>query len=314
MKRIFWAVLLSMLYLISGYTGQPSAEPPQNLTVLTIGTADSGGTMYPVGAAIADVLSSDQLKINVSASTGSAMNVQSLITGEVDLALVSGDVAYESGRSPEGKSLRAVAAVYISQSNWLAPESSGAVYVHDLGGMRVGVGPQDSSSELTARIALEAAGLSEGAEIQNCSLGAGGELVLSGKLDVIHGFTGAPINGLFEVADQLPCRILRYTEDELDLILSHNEFYLPVTLPAGTYTGQRQDIQTFGVKCLLCVNDSMDEDTAYHLAKAIWENREDLGQAHPAMESISDLDFLYKDISIPLHQGADKFYNEIQQD
>lgn len=189
MRGRLGAVLLAVVICLC--TGCISHAPTEDdLTVLTIATADSGGTMYPVGSAIADRLSDEKIKINVSASTGSAMNVQNLLDGEVDLALVSGDVAYDHLESTEG-SLRAIAAVYISQSNWIAPVSSGAVYVHDLEGLRIGVGPQGSSSELAAQTALERLGLTDGTiEIQNCGLGAGGDLVLSGELDRSMGLVG----------------------------------------------------------------------------------------------------------------------------
>lgn len=309
MRKLFTALLAAVLFLCSGCADHIGRR--DELNVLTIATADSGGTMYPVGSAIAETLSSDTLKINVSASTGSVMNVNSLVNGEVDLALVSGDVARDACLSSEENesALRAIAAVYVSQSNWLALESSGAVYVHDLAGLRAGIGPQNSSSELAAQTALEVMGLSSGAvETRNCGLGEGGELVLSGELDAIHGFTGAPINGLAELADQTPCRILRYTDRELADILERDGLYMPVTLPAGTYTGQKQDIQTFGVKCLLCVNGSMDEDTAYMLTKNLWEHREELKEKHFAMQAMTDGAFLYENMPITLHPGAQKFY------
>ena len=52
--------------------------------------------MYPVGKAISGVVedSDSTLKLNVSASTGSAGNVRSLEQGSIDLGLVSGDVAF----------------------------------------------------------------------------------------------------------------------------------------------------------------------------------------------------------------------------
>ena len=59
-------MLLTFLLGLSGCSGSTSAdarvndhpnEADEELHVLTIGTADSGGTMYPVGSALASVLS-----------------------------------------------------------------------------------------------------------------------------------------------------------------------------------------------------------------------------------------------------------------
>lgn len=312
-RRLTAFLAAACLCLAAGCAPQ-HAPSDEGLTVLTIGTADSGGTMYPVGSAIAQALSSDGVKINVGASSGSAMNIQNLATGEVDLALVSGDTAYAAYHDPEGSggNLRAVAAVFISQSNWIAPVSTGAVYVHDLMGMRIGVGPESSSTELSAQAAIQALGLDQdGTTVQNCGLGSGGELVLEGALDALHGFSGTPINALSTLAQSVPCRILRYTQEELDAILSGNDFYIPAVLPAWTYPGQYTDIDTFGVQCLLCVSASMDEELVYQLTAALWDAREELSQAHHAMSVMMEDGFLCEGLLIPLHDGAQRFYQEI---
>ena len=308
------ALFIAVICLFSGCGIHSS--PDTQLTVLTIGTADSGGTMYPVGSAIASVLSNDTVKINVGASSGSAMNIQNLTAGEVDLALVSGDTAYAAYIDPDrsGESLRAIAAVFVSQSTWIAPVSTGAFYVHDLKGMRIGVGPQSSSTELSAQAAIQELGLdTSGTTVQNCGLGSGSESVLNGELDAIHGFSGPPINALFDLAQSIPCRILRYTQDELDQIMAHNDFYVPTVLPAGTYSGQYSDIDTFGVPCLLCVNASMDEELVYQLTAELWQSREELIQAHHSMSVMEDDSFLYEDLLIPLHSGAERFYQDISK-
>ena len=198
-----WRRLLSMGTVVCllltgcGALEDSSSSGEENLTVLTIGTADSGGTMYAVGSAIAQAITDGEssIKINLGASTGSAMNVRGLAGGEIDLGLVSGDVAYaayhgEDVFSQPVESLRAVAAIYVSSSNWLALESLGAEYVHDLVGKRIGVGPQESTTELSARTAVKVLGLDQnGTELINCGLGDGAHMVGQGELDAIHGFS-----------------------------------------------------------------------------------------------------------------------------
>ena len=108
-------------------------EVSTGLTVLTIGTADSGGTMYPVGNALAKVISEhdSNIKVNLSASNGSFTNVEWITGGQIDMGLVSGDVAWSAYYGTDDfadkpiKSLRAIGAIYTSVSNWMAPESAG---------------------------------------------------------------------------------------------------------------------------------------------------------------------------------------------
>ena len=157
-----------------------SVSQPVPTTVLTIGTADSGGTMYPVGTVLADALTDriPNLKVNVSASTGSADNVSDLAVGELDLALVSGDVAYAAingtdEETPTNEGLRCIGAVYQSLSQWVAPHSLHSEYVHDLAGRVIGVGPEGSTTELSARIALKVLQLDSRSTAVNCSLNEG---------------------------------------------------------------------------------------------------------------------------------------------
>jgi TRAP transporter TAXI family solute receptor len=313
-KRLTALVCTAVLLLGIAGCGKTSDGPSGGLSVLTIGTADSGGTMYPVGSAIAETLSSDTRKINVSASYGSYMNIRNLASGEIDLGLVSGDTAYDAYCDPEGSgsSLRAIAAVFNSASTWVAPVSTGATYVHDIKDLRIGVGPEGSTTECSAQAAIQALGLDETeTQVFNCGLGAGTDLVLAGELDAIHGFAGQPISAFTKLTQQSSCRVLQYTEEELDRILASNPYFTPAVVPAGTYEGQTEDVATFGAKCLLCVNADMDEELVYELTKALWEARDTLTQAHPAMKDMEDGQFLYQDLSIPLHPGAQRFYEEL---
>ena len=207
------ACLTALCLACGGCASQPEDISPldaDGLIVLTIGTADTGGTMTPVGTAIAQVLSTDQLKFNISTSTGSFMNIQNLSSGEIDLGLVAGDSAYTAvygteDSAPTNEDLRAVAAVFSSTSNWMSPIRTGAFYVHDLKGMRIGAGPQGSASELATWAVINALRLDgDGTVLENCSLGAGTDLILSGDLDAIHGFTGAPVSGLAQLPERVP--------------------------------------------------------------------------------------------------------------
>lgn len=307
MRKCFCGVLAAVLLL--ALAGCSPAE--EQLTVLTIGTADSGGTMYPVGASIAQTLSGDRLKINVGASTGSTMNIKNLQNGAVDLALVSGDAAMEELAQNEDSGLRAVAAVFTSMSGWMAPVCGGAEYVHDLQGKHIGIGPESSATEMAARVSIKTLGLEEnGGTWENCALGTGAEKVISGEMDAIHAFAGIPVEGLAQLAQAYPCRLLTYTEEELGSILAENPIYIRTAIPANTYKGQTEPVETFGVKCLLCVDARMDEELVYEITRALWENRERLAQSHPAMRQMESPVFLYEELPIPLHEGAAGFYNE----
>lgn len=322
-----WLMICAAVCLpLSGCSSVPTASSTEHtkiasdeLTVLTIGTADSGGTMYPAGRSIAKVISDadSSIWLNLSASNGSSANVRALDAGEIDLGLVSGDVAYSAVHGQgefEGspvKGLRAIAALYPSLSQWAAPSSLDISYVHDLKGHSLSIGPQDSTTELAAKIALDTMDINDkNTELQNCGIGSGAELVAKGELDAVHGFSGAPPGGLSELTDTVPCTILKYTDEELAQILEKNTYYYTDCIPAGTYHGQDYDVPTFGIKCLLCVDSSVDENLVYRLTEILYEHNDELAESHESMASMLQDGFMCTGLSVPLHPGAEKFYQD----
>ena len=313
---------LALAGSLAGCGISPGAESASassgELTILTIGTADNGGTMYQAGSAIAQVITQEDnsIKLNVSASTGSNMNVELLTSGEIDLALVSGDVAYAALKGLDefsaqpAEELRAVAAIYSGVSNWIAPAASPYVYVHDLVGSRLGVGPEGSATELAARVGGEAAQLNdENTTFINCALGDT-NLILQGQVDALHAFTGMPVMSYTALAGELPCRVLLYTPEELDAILADNPIYYPTQIDAGTYPGQEEAVDTFGTKCLLCVSSEMPEERVYQLTQALWNAADRMGEFHPSLAVMAQEGFMCRDLAIPLHPGAEQFYQE----
>lgn len=324
-SHIISLFLVSSCLLLSGCSNAADSSPAQaglksdSLKILTIGTADSGGTMYPVGKAISQVVgeSDSSIKINISASTGSTGNVHAIQEGSIDLGLVSGDVAFAAvngtGEFKDApfEGLKVIAALYPSLSNWMARDDSGIFFVHDLKGNRLGVGPQDSTTELAAKLSLSTLGITDqNSTFINCGLGSGADEVKNRTLDAIHGFTGVPISGLSELADSVPCHLLKYTDAELRSIIRSNPFYYMDVIPAGTYKGQDEAVNTFGIKCLLCVSEDMDEDLVYEITSILNENRGRLKELHPALSYAGQTGFMFEDLPIELHAGAERYYKE----
>lgn len=159
--------------------------------------------------------------------------------------------------------------------------------------------------------ALKAAGLNiANTALENYSFSASVDSVLNGKLDAVHSFAGIPVHSLTDLASQTPCRLLEYTDEELQKILAASPFYVRATVPAGTYPGQTETLKTFGIKCLLCVDASMDEKLVYTITKILDESREELISAHPSLSNLSDPEYICSQLPIPLHPGAEKYYTE----
>ena len=132
MKKVLSLILaLAMVFALAACgEKQPSNDgntdgdkPARGNVIMTFGTADTGGSMYPAGAAVSQVWTNNVqgVKCNTQTSTGSFQNCQDVSTGEVDVAVATSDVvlnAYNgTGKFADiGKldNLRVIGAVYTS--------------------------------------------------------------------------------------------------------------------------------------------------------------------------------------------------------
>ena len=331
MKKVLSLILaLAMVFaLVACGEKQPASDgdassdgdkPARGNVIMTFGTADTGGSMYPAGAAVSQVWTNnvEGVKCNTQTSTGSFQNCQDVSTGEVDVAVATSDVvlnAYNgTGKFADiGKldNLRVSGAVYTSVLSGVALKSSGLTYIHELLGKRVAVGPAASATENATLAAFGVMGIdSSNTSLENLGLGDGADSVGDGILDAAFGFAGLPIGGQLNLAATKEIQVLDMTQEEIDKVLAGNAAYIQTKIPAGTYTGQDNDANTFGVKCLIIVTADMDADLVYDLCKAMNEHTEELAAGNALLKDMTDPSFLCTQMPIPLHDGAQKYYSE----
>ena len=342
MKRAFATLLAAAMLLstLAGCGGTPSGgsgsqkpsggtsaqqpsggdqKPARGNTILTFGTGDTGGSLYPAGAALSQVWTNNVqgVKCNTQTSTGSFQNVQDVANGTVDVAVATADVVL-NGYSGSGKfekaldNVRVIGAVYTSVSSGVALKDSGLEFVHDLKGKRVAVGPAASATENSCLDAFSVMDIdANNTSLENLGLGDGADAVGDGTLDAAFGFAGLPIGGQLNLAATKPVVVLDYTQEEIDAILAGNAAYIQSTVPANTYTGQDKETKTFGVKCLIIVSADMDEDLVYDMCKAMNENTADMAAGNALLSQMTDPSFLCTNMPIPMHDGATKYFTEI---
>lgn len=331
MKKVLSLILaLAMVFaLVACGEKQPASDgdassdgdkSARGNVIMTFGTADTGGSMYPAGAAVSQVWTNNVqgVKCNTQTSTGSFQNCQDVSTGEVDVAVATSDVvlnAYNgTGKFADiGKldNLRVIGAVYTSVLSGVALKSSGLTYINELLGKRVAVGPAASATENATLAAFDVMGIdSSNTSLENLGLGDGADSVGDGILDAAFGFAGLPIGGQLNLAATKEIQVLDMTQEEIDKVLAGNAAYIQTKIPAGTYTGQDNDANTFGVKCLIIVTADMDADLVYDLCKAMNEHTEELAAGNALLKDMTDPSFLCTQMPIPLHDGAQKYYSE----
>ena len=132
-----------------------------------------------------------------------------------------------------------------------------------------------------------------------------------GKIDAYGYSVGFP-NGAMEQAATCAAKALpiNLVGGPVQGLIDGADYYAAATIPAGTYTGQKKDVTTFGVKATVVTSADVPEELVYLVTKAVMENFDDFRKQHPAFAPLEKKNMISDGLSAPLHPGAIKYYKE----
>ena len=309
------AVGLAAVFTAALITGCGGSSEKKFLNIATGGTA---GTYYPIGGAMAEILNKDIKGMNASAqSTGATVaNINMLKDGSVDLAIVQNDITYYAVNGTEMftdkkvDNIRGIATLYPETCQFVTLDSANIKTVADLKGKRVAVGAAGSGAEANARQILEAYGITyNDIDVQYLSFAEGASALKDGNVDAAFLTAGYPTASVQDICSQNKIRLLAVDSDKADALIAKYPFYTKTTIPAGTYAGFDQDVQTVSVMAMLVATDKVDDKLGYDIAKALFSNLDRLQAAHSVGKLITKEGAL-KGMSLPMNAGAEKFFKE----
>jgi TRAP transporter TAXI family solute receptor len=292
----------------------PAAFASQFVNVLTGGTS---GVYYPLGAALAKIYGDKipDVRTQVQATKASVENLNLLQAGKGEIAFALGDSVKfawegnaEAGFKAKLDKLRGLAAIYPNYIRIVAAKESGIKSLADLKGKGLSVGAPKSGTELNARAILGAAGLSydDLGKTEYLPFGESVELIKNRQLDATLQSAGLGVASIRDLATSLPIQMVAVPAE---IIGKLGLPYVAKTIPAGTYDGQSEDVPTAAVINFLVTHDGVSEDLAYQMTKQLFENLPDVIAAHKAAADIKLADAA-RDMPIPIHPGAEKYYKE----
>ncbi|MCI2255368.1 TAXI family TRAP transporter solute-binding subunit [Domibacillus sp. PGB-M46] len=284
----------------------------QDLSLLTGGT---GGTYYPLGGQIANIIS-DQTDANITPQTSgaSAENMETLRAGEAELAFSQTDIAayaIEGKEMFEGDpidNVQAIASLYPETVQLVTTAKSGIKSVEDLKGKTVSVGAPGSGAYINAMQVLEIHGMSDkDIKAQNLSFDESTDGIQSGNIDAAFITAGTPTGAVEALSAQNDVVIIPLADDKIQELVEKYPYYAEDTVPSGTYK-IKEEVKTVAVKAMLVASKDVDEDLVYEMTKALYENTDQITHAkgefitpETALEGLGDME---------LHPGAAKYFEE----
>jgi TRAP transporter TAXI family solute receptor len=287
-----------------------------------IATGGTGGTYYPLGGMLAQMLSNtvdlDGKKMAATAETGNASvaNAKLLGRGEIESAFVAADIldaGYKGVNQFEGEkleNLRAIGALYPETVQLVTRAGAGIKSFTDLKGHSVSSGSPGSGQWQLLRDLIAAYGMKvEDVSEDLSSFAQSVDKIKDGNLDASLITAGAPTSSVLDLANATDIRVVPLSGPEIDKLQEVQPYYASVILPANTYKGQDADVQTVAVMAVWATHADVDENIIYEVTKALYENTETMAKVHPKGKEIT-LETALKSVSIPLHPGAERYYRE----
>jgi TRAP transporter TAXI family solute receptor len=287
-----------------------------------IATGGTGGTYYPLGGMLAQVLSNNATvagkKLAATAETGNASvaNAKLLGRGEIESAFVAADIldaAYRGvNQFKDGAltNLRALGALYPETVQLVVRADSGVTKFADLAGKSISSGSPGSGQWQLLGDLLEVHGMKrEDVKEDFSSFAQSVDKIKDGNLVASLITAGVPTASVVDLANATPIRIVPLVGPEIDELKKRQPYYASVTLAADTYKGQSEPVETLAVMAIWATHAAVPEEIAYAVTKAAYENTETLAKVHVQGKNIR-LETALRSVSIPLHPGAERYFRE----
>jgi len=290
---------------------------------ITIGTGGVTGVYYPAGGAICRLVNRGRrehgIRCSVESTGGSVYNLNSLRVNELDIAVAQSDWQYHSyhGTGPfqdlgPDKNLRSLFSLHSEPFTVIARADAGVRDFNDLVGKRVNIGNPGSGMRATMEVIMERKGWTKQTFKLASELKASeqAQALCDNKIDVMIYAAGHPNGAVQEVTTTCDTKLINVTGSEIDALVNEFPFYAYTTVPGGMYSGNPDDVKTFGVKATFVASSNVDEEIIYRVVKSVFDNFDNFKTLHPVFSTLEPRRLVREGNTAPLHKGAQRYFSE----
>jgi TRAP transporter TAXI family solute receptor len=287
---------------------------------ITFGSTNATSSNYALAVAMSKAIKKELPDANVTMiETGASVdNIRRMVKGELDFGLVMADTSIQAlnGDGPfKDKAVNDLAVLYVHDVVTLqlvVRADAGIATLKDLQGKRFSAGIRGSGAELLTREMFKVLGIepqwSPGSINDAVEGTQNRQLVGYSKYGVGSGLDAT----LRELLVSTPMRYLDFDEAQRTAIKAKIRGVDFGAVPANTIAGQGEVSTPVVLGTYSARISTMDDATAYAIAKAINENRQLLIDVFPHLKDVSfkDLALKTEQLGLKLHPGAKKYWLE----
>ncbi len=314
MRKLFILLIISAMILTFNISGLAQMK------FIAIATGGTGGTYYPLGGALAQVISEKVDGLIVTAQTGNASVANCNLIGrhQIETAFSQANTTYWSytasgilSDTQPVTNLRGIASLYPETIHILATKASGVKTIADLKGKSVGVGAPNSGTAADAEIILQAHGLSfDDMQVDYIDFNEIADRLIDGQIDAGFTTAGYPTSSVINIATVRDIVLIPVDLEVAQKLIEEIPYYGLTEIPAGMYKGVEEPVPALATPALWICDSQLDPTLVYKMTKALWENVNILAQVHAQGKNITPETAL-AGIGIPLHPGAELYYKEV---
>ena len=317
MRRTHFLPIIILLALSVVLLCPPHASAKRMIISLTAG--GTGGTYYPMMAAVAEVITNDvkEIKNATAQVTGASYeNVRLLQKGYCQIGITNAASIWDGyrGNKPFKQKLdklRTICWGHGSDLHILTLKGSGIKTFEDTKGKSFSFGAPASGTEMEMKRILEIYGLSY-KDFKPHFLGFAQTVnaLKDKRIDVGVVNAGIPVASVMDLAIVKAIHLIPIPEKMMDKLIEKYPIYDKFVIPAGMYKGLDKDFLTLTSPATFSCSADVPEDIIYKVTKAIHKKMpwltENIHKSFSRWEFRPDIKRL-----APLHPGAVKFYKEI---
>jgi TRAP transporter TAXI family solute receptor len=282
-----------------------------------LGTATKGGGFQLFGRHLAEVIKAADpaLQVEAIATRGSRQNLVLLEEGKIDMGLVEGNAARQAlegiGRPPAN--LKVLSVMYPNPGMFVVRAEAPYKRIEDLKGKPIAFGTHASGLRILVMDVLDGLGLKADRDFEPVILDKaadGPRLVLERKVEALWG-AGIGWPGFVKIADSTEgARFIAPTGAQIKEIMAKHRHLKPMSVPAGTYRGQDQKIDSLGLWSLILVRPGLPDEAAYRLAQAIHHGEGQLAKQLKQGRYTTAQNTVEQVPVVRLHPGALRYFRE----
>ena len=134
-----------------------------------------------------------------------------------------------------------------------------------------------------------------------------------GKIDgfVEYVQQGSPAATITTIQQDTPLKLLSFAPADIQKVTAKYSYMTTGKIEAGVYQNMGEINSFTIVATLATLKDSLSEDEAYRIVKAIWEGKDILGAAYSSFKDYKLPEETIDTSLIPLHIGAFKYFKDL---